>query len=244
MSELAATSATLLSGRIKNYRKSRKTGEFLIKRADREKTGVAAVGSAALGLSGEALALMSMGDVQEEADFVEFDLNGEKVEGWLAWSPFKEGDKVDVLVERTTSGDWNAFGIVRDDRVVALYPHCSRGRFAHYRSALWIGFKITFFIIFFMTILTMVISALHGSFFKDGFIYSFVFLGGGFFCLILTSLVSILVARKFLPFVYLAERIFTNFGWKDVRNIDLPKLSGRNKQPGDSFGMGRLYFRY
>ncbi len=52
------------------------------------------------------------------------------------------------------------------------------------------------------------------------------------------------VARKMMGFVRLAEGIFEGFGWKDVKNIDLPAITKKNKKPGDPAALGILYFRY
>ncbi len=47
-----------------------------------------------------------------------------------------------------------------------------------------------------------------------------------------------------MGFVHLAEGIFEGFGWKDVKNIDLPALTKKGKQPGEPAALGILYFRY
>ncbi len=47
-----------------------------------------------------------------------------------------------------------------------------------------------------------------------------------------------------MGFVRLAEGIFEGFGWKDVKNIDLPVITKKDKKPGDPAALGILYFRY
>ena len=52
------------------------------------------------------------------------------------------------------------------------------------------------------------------------------------------------MTRQWLPFVRLAERVFTAFGWPDPGNVDLVKTTKAQRQPGDSGELGVFYFRY
>ena len=47
-----------------------------------------------------------------------------------------------------------------------------------------------------------------------------------------------------MGFVRLAEGIFEGFGWKDVKNIDLPAITKKGKKPGEPGALGIMYFRY
>ena len=58
------------------------------------------------------------------------------------------------------------------------------------------------------------------------------------------GLIAFNISRKFMGFVRLAEGIFSGFGWKNVKNIDLPAITKKNKKPGDPRALGILYFRY
>ena len=124
---------TLLRGTIVNYQKKRQLKDFVYTAADRKATGAAAILAALSGQGGAAVAGLNAMNVREEADFVEFELNGESVKGWLTYSPFKEGDPIEILAAREGNG-WNVFGILRDDYVLALHPRCSRGRYAHFKA--------------------------------------------------------------------------------------------------------------
>ncbi|CAB3960530.1 hypothetical protein BLA9940_02950 [Burkholderia aenigmatica] len=42
----------------------------------------------------------------------------------------------------------------------------------------------------------------------------------------------------------MANKIFEAFGWKDPRNVNLPKTSKKLRQPEDTWQMGKLIFRY
>jgi hypothetical protein len=131
----------LLHGRISNLRKTRCSQDFFFSDVDRAKMGATAIAASLVGVGGVAVGLSGMAvDTTEEADLLEFDLNGETVRAWVWWSIFSEGNEVEVVAERI-GNTWQAFGIRRlSDKIVALHPHCSRGRFAHYRvSFKWGG---------------------------------------------------------------------------------------------------------
>ncbi|MGC5276288.1 hypothetical protein ACPXAM_24450, partial [Escherichia coli] len=60
--------------------------------------GMVAVALAATGMGGQAIGTATNASrINEEADFVSFELNGKRVKGWLWRSPFSEGDDVDVV---------------------------------------------------------------------------------------------------------------------------------------------------
>jgi hypothetical protein len=56
--------------------------------------------------------------------------------------------------------------------------------------------------------------------------------------------IGVRMSRRFMGFVQLAEGVFEGFGWKDVRNIDLPAMTKKTKRQGDPGALGVLYFRY
>ena len=128
--------AIKLTGRIANYRCTRGNASFVFTESDRNTMGVIAVAAAAAGLGGQAMGVAAgASSMEEAADFVEFELHGQPVKGWVWRSPFQEGDEVEVAAEWQRD-HYEAFGIARPaDRIVALYPHCSRGRLRHVRNA-------------------------------------------------------------------------------------------------------------
>jgi len=235
----------LLRGRICNLRKMRCSQDFFFTDADRAKMGATAIAAGLAGLGGVAVGLSGMAmDTTEEADLIEFDLDGKPVKAWVWWSVFAEGDEVEVVAERW--GDaWQAFGVRRiSDGIVALHPHCSRGRNAHYRAALKLWCKIS--------------ASLMAAFFVFGLLYGFLKYGsetdwvgltvglaiGGFAAAAVYGIIAFRIARKFMGFVSLAENIFRGFGWKGVKDIDLPAIKKKGKKPGEPGALGVLYFRY
>ncbi|KVS49085.1 hypothetical protein WK39_31400 [Burkholderia cepacia] len=233
----------LLRGRIGNLRKSRCSQDFFFTDADRAKMGATAIAAGVVGLGGVAVGLGGMAmDTTEEADLIEFELDGKPVKAWVWWSVFSEGDETEVVAERWGE-TWQAFGVRRlSDKIVALHPHCSRGRFAHYRASFkWGGvffaaamimayFIIACFAVFKggVPIENLIITCALGTLVSA--------LGYGF--------ITYRVARKMMGFVRLAEGIFEGFGWRDVKNIDLPAITKKGKKPGEPGALGILYFRY
>ncbi|AJX31564.1 putative type VI secretion system effector [Burkholderia oklahomensis] len=223
--------AVVLRGLLKNYHKERATGDFLLSDLDRSAAGFAAVASALAG-SGGAIGLASLADTKEEANKVQFEIDGREISGWLMWSPFQGGDDLEVVAEPLSDGTYRAFAILRpSDRTIALYPHCSRGRLAYFKNVakwfllafVWIAFgscgimAAIFFIrqcnewVGFFELMSMVCGA------------SFAIYG----------VIAINLARRFMPFVKMAEGIFLVLGWDGVEKIDLPRRSKGTKRMGE-----------
>ncbi|ACR27967.1 putative type VI secretion system effector [Burkholderia glumae] len=243
----SSASTRLLKGRIRNLRKTRRNQDFFFSAADRARMGATAIAAGLGGLGGVATGLSGMAmDTTEEADLLEFDLDGEAIRAWVWRSVFSEDDEVQVVAEWTET-HWQGYGLYRpSDAIVALHPHCSRGRYAHYRAA---------FSIYLKCMIPLIIAA-FGMLFIAG--YS---MDGSKSLMVLwsalpTIMVGVLAAsaiygfiayrvtRKMMGFVKLAEGIFEGFGWCNVKFIDLPAITKKNKKPGDPAVLGVLYFRY
>ncbi|MFM0492369.1 putative type VI secretion system effector, partial [Paraburkholderia graminis] len=67
---------------------------------------------------------------------------------------------------------------------------------------------------------------------------------GGLGILAILGAIAYRMSRKFMGFVGLAEGIFQAFGWKNVRDIDLPAITKKSKTSGEPGALGVLYFRY
>ncbi len=230
-----------ISGKIEKYTSRRLEASFVFTNADRETMGVIAVAASIAGLSGQAIATASaVASVTEDADYVEFELNGEPIKGWLWRSPFKDGDEVDVAAE--WRGDhYELGGVVRPaDHTIALYPHCSRGRRRHIKNAIkWWFIIATVFV---------AIAAVYPVFTDDGLVISEKFLrpyyltalgGYAFFGLMIFSL-----ARKWMPFVLLTEKLCRTLGLSNPGDVDLVASSKRQRRGEDPGEFGTFYFRY
>ena len=58
------------------------------------------------------------------------------------------------------------------------------------------------------------------------------------------ALMTYSLTRKWLPFVKLAEKVFTALDLPDPSNIDLVKSSKKSRTPQDPPEFGTFYFRY
>ena len=230
--------AIKLSGRMSNYRCTRGHASFFFTEGDQNTMGVVAVAAAAAGLAGPAMGVaVNTSSMEEAAHYVEFDLDDQPVKGWVWRSPFKEGDEVEVAAEWQRD-HYEVFGIARPaDRIIALYPHCSRGRTTHVRNAVkWWAIFGAGFLIF-----------VNGGMLLDFSIEEVFDLGGivtsmglaAFFALAIWSM-----THKWMPFVRVAERVFTALDWPNPGDVDLVKTTKAQRQLGDSGELGVFYFRY
>lgn len=237
--------AQLVRGHIKNLRKRRCRRDFVFTAVDRTKMGGTAIAAGLSGLAAVAAGLGAMSiDTAEEADLLEFELDGKLVKAWLWVSVFEEGDEVEVVAE--PDGDsWMGYGIRRtSDRIVALHPHCSRGRYAHYRASLSWFVKIVGSILIASWILTAIISYFKSLPSREIGEFILFVLGGSALGAAIYAFIAFSVVRRFMGFVFLVEEIFHVFGWANVKNIDLPAITKKGKKPGDPGALGILFFRY
>lgn len=240
----SSPATVLLHGRLHNLRRTRQSHDFVFTDTDRSKIGATAVAAGLAGLGGIATGLSGMAiDTSDVADLLEFDLDGKAVKAWVWISVFNEGDEVEVVAE--LEGDcWQGYGIRRiADSVVALHPHCSRGRYAHYKaSAKWCA-GITS-ILYVVTALIFIVMGLLDSGFEYMNNYITVLMISAPLAFLVCGFVAFRMARKLMGFVKLAEGIFSAFGWKNVKSIDLPAITKKGKKPGEPAALGIMYFRY
>lgn len=235
-----------IAGKIESYRKERLSASFVFTMSDQTKMGAIAVASAAAGLAGQA-AIMSnyVSSMEEEADYIQFTLGDKKVKGWLWRSPFKEGDEIVAAVEKR--GDhYELYGLMRpSDKVISLYPHCSRGRARHVRTVVKWWLILTS--MFFLFLLMLPVLGGRMGFFefwshainRDPTII-FIFLGVVIFFMVM----CFNLGRKWMPFVRLAEKVFRILELPSPSNIDLKKSTKLHKTENDPPECGVMYFKY
>lgn len=227
-----------LTGTITNYRCTRASASFVFVESNQYQFGAIAVAAALAGMGGQAASIVgAASDMEESADYLEFDLDDSHVKGWVWRSPFKDGDTVVIAAQR--SGDhFEAYGVARpSDRTIALYPHCSRAKRRHIKNAVkwWIIWNVYIFG-------TIVVWDWYSSGLKmlqaPGIVWFNAVLMA-FFILMFTSL-----ARQYMPFVRVAQKVFDVLGLPDAKNIDLVKSSNRQRTSRDPAEFGTFYFRY
>ncbi|QBG97814.1 hypothetical protein EYC55_02805 [Xanthomonas oryzae] len=232
----------ILRGRIAQLHAERETGDFLFSNTDRQAIGLTAVGAALVG-SGGAVGLASMADVKEEATKIRFEIDGKVVSGWLMWSPFNEGDEVQVVAEKARDGTFIAFAVLRpSDRVIALYPHCSKGWMAHLKTSLSWFIKVYAVVIIAYSTMALSILGYDGELNLSSILWLLIIPGVA--GILVYGVIALRMSLRFKPFIRMAEAIFAALGWKDVKNIDLPARSRAERKSSDTPGLGKLYFRY
>ncbi len=227
-----------LKGTIRNLKVKRGSASFVFTASDQSKLGILAIASALAGLDGQAAtASHYASDLEEVADFLEFEIGGQPVKGWVWRNPFADGDAVYVAAERVED-HWEAFGVARPaDRTVALYPHCSRGRATHYKNAFrwWLiggGSVVLALLVFLYLIAGNELFEHKELWFTPAGIFAFL------------GVMTFFLTRKWLPFVRVAEKVFRTLGLPDPSNIDLVKSSKAQRKASDPGEFGTFYFRY
>jgi len=238
------TEAIVLRGKIQSYSVRREAANFFFTQTDQRALGMVAIGAAMVGASGPAMGTaISASEMEEEADHVEFSLDGKPVSGWVWRSPFAEGDEVEVVAER--EGDrYAAVAITRPaDRMIAMYPHLSRGRWSHFLNSLkWWLWGMTIFSVV-NTLFMGTIWALDGAdLFSKKVGYFFVVVNLIVFALML--LPTIHLTWRYMHFVKAAETVFRALGWENAGRIDLNKTSKAGRQGNEPPEYGTYYFRY
>ena len=237
----------VLKGRITGYRRKREVASFVFTDGERDAMGAVAIAAALVGQSGQAISTASAAaSAEEEADYLEFELDGKPVKGWVWRSPFKEGDEVEVAAE-WQQDHYELCAVARPvDRLIALYPHCSRGSKSHWKNAWKWWFLGTSMVLFVGGALMEIWGRLvyeWSPFFNErmgGVMWiSFLLFFFPVFALMTWSL-----ARKWMPFVRLSEKVFLTFNWEAPGSVDLVKRSKDGKKGNEPPEYGVMYFRY
>ena len=228
-----------ISGEIKNYVSKRDEASFVLTKKDKTGMGMVSVALAAAGMGGQAIATASnAASLQEEADYVEFDLGGKKLKGWLWRSPFKEGDVVDAVV--VWQGDYFELVALANpvDRTIALYPHCVRGRRAFYMLV----FRWWFIFAGIFSPAATFLSFSFGRLPRHIFQLPFWLVWGGLIAS--ATFVIFMLMLQWTPFGKAAQRVFSVLGLNDPSGVDLKKTTKARRKQGDPPEMGAFFFRY
>jgi hypothetical protein len=236
-------STVLLKGAISNLQRSRRSHDFVLTQVQQQQVGATALAASAMGMGAAGIGLIGMAaDSDEEADWVEFEVGGNQVQGWLWMMPMRNGDEVEVVAVRIGDNRYIAYAVKRHgDDLLAVYPHATAGRKVHFRRSVktWFWFSMVAYSFF---PLFTVLKGGWSAFAIEG-IQVTMLLG---LCVwgLLSALIAFRISRKFMGFVKIAETIFKTFNWPDVENIDLRKTSRENRRENRAPNFGSLYFRY
>jgi len=236
-------SAVLLKGIISGLNRSRRSHDFVLTEIQHQQIGITAIAASMMGMSATGIGLIGMaGNADEEADWVEFELDGKQVKGWLWIMPMRNGDKVEVVAEQTGNNRYVAYAVKRDgDELLAVYPHATAGRKAHYRKSAKVWMWCSFLAYLILPFFFIMQRGLRILFNPDMQLCLLIGLASW---IVISAVMAFRVSRKMMGFVRMAELIFNTFGWPDVENIDLRKTSKENRRENKLSNFGNLYFRY
>lgn len=234
----------VLRGSIRNLEVQETTVDAFQGDELRVRSGAAGALSAAAGLSGIAAGMVatSMDEMREGAFGVSFEIDGQPVRGVLWNCPFKEGDDVEVVAEKIDN-HWNAFAVARPkDCIISLFPHAVSGEAAHYKTSLLVWIKIAVAVVLLGIGMFGVAELVSAE--PNWNRWLSLALAGGGGASVVFAVIGVLISRKYLPFVRIAEGVFTALGWEDVKRINLRKKTLKNIRPDDPPALGVFYFRY
>jgi len=236
-------SMLLLRGTISKLRCYTREHDFISTTDQHTQIGITAIIATAMGMGAQAAGMVgSAGNKAEKAHWLEFELDGKKIQGWVWKMPLGTGDNVEVVAEHTGGDCYTAYGIKRvDDGLVAAYPHVVAGRKVLYRNSIrgWLWFSV---IAFLLSMLIFVTDGGFGVLLEEDTLFVMPRLFAMWFLVV--GAIAFRISRLYMESVCMAEAIFNTFGWPDVEKIDLRKTSKEN--PGDYKipGFGEHYFRY
>ena len=236
-------SIILLRGAISGLNRSRRSHDFVLTEVQHQQVGVTAIAASAMGMGATGIGLIGMaGNADEEADWVEFELDGNQVKGWLWMMPMRNGDTVEVVAEPKGNNRYVAYAVKRDgDELLAVYPHATAGRKVHYRKSVkvWMWCSLLSYLILpLLFVMQEGFGILLNADMQFGLLIVFAFWS------LISAMMAFRVSRKLMGFVRIAELIFKTFGWPDVEEIDLRKTSRENRRENQLANFGNLYFRY
>lgn len=236
-------SMVLLRGAISGLKQSRRSHDFVLTEIQHQQIGVTAIAASAMGMGATGVGLIGMaGNGEEEADWVEFELDGRQLKGWLWMMPMHNGDTVEVIAEQTGNNRYVAYAVKRDgDGLLAVYPHATAGRKVHYRKSVKVWMWCS--ILAYLGVISMFVIQNGLGILLEADMQLFLPIGFAF-CSAISAVIAFRVSQKFMGFVRIAEIIFETFGWSDVENIDLRKTSRENRHADNLPNFGNLYFRY
>lgn len=233
----------LLRGAISELTLTRRSHNFVLTENQHWQIGATAIAASVMGMGATGIGLLGMAcNADEEADWVEFEVDGNRVKAWLWMMPMRNGDMVEVVAEPRGHNHFVAYAVKRDgDALLAVYPHATAGRKAHYRKSAKAWLCCAFLASLIATFLFKMQSTSNHWFNTSNGLYL-----ANLFALSVpfSAVIAFRVSQKCMGFVRTAEAIFKGFGWPDVENIDLRQTSKKNRGADKSAYFGAMYFCY
>ncbi len=234
------SNVVLVRGPIKDLVLSKIEKNYLRSESDDNASMLGAIALALTGNGGMAMGtLNAVGSGGEWVDLIEFEIDGQCTKGILWKFPFSEGDEVEVVAQRRSKHPWTCLSVRRvSDGLLAVHPHCSRGRQAYLLTCVKIMLIIG--ILFAGAMALMIRYQAGEDIGTTCLLTAFAFC----ICSFVVGFFSTVAYFKDRQFIGLAELIFSTFGWSQPSWINLPRASKKRRKPEDKFPYGWTFFRY
>jgi hypothetical protein len=237
----------LISGRLTHLRVEDSEENFVSSGDSEVAAGATAIGLAAAGLAGAATnsVYAASGGTDSIQSFTGI-LEGKRISGRFSKIWFKNGDHLECAVDRQADDTYAVFAVRRpSDQTLWMFPHCSRGRKKHWKYAR----KMSVVLALLMTAgLLLCLTPMFGLAFwrnEDSHMGATIFTIMG---LTMGFYFSLNTARRWAPFVAIAESIFTTFGYPDPEQVDMPEQDNafwkKNASAGAASDSAPWVFRY
>jgi hypothetical protein len=160
-------------------------------------------------------------------------LDGKRISGRFSKIWFTNGDNLECAVAPQSDGSCAVFAVRRpSDQTLWMFPHCSRGSYKHWKYA---GKMCVILSLVMSAFLLLFLTPNHGIALwanEESYMGATIFIIMG---VVIGFYFSLNTARRWSPFVAIAESIFSTFGYSDPAKVDLPqqdKLFRINQAPG------------
>jgi hypothetical protein len=182
----------------------------------------AAAGLGIAGLAGGAAnALFAAAGGTDSVQYFTGLLDGKRISGRFSKIWFQNGDELECVVDPQSDGSFAVYAVRRpSDQTLWMFPHCSRGRKKHWKYArkmcVVLSLLTTGCMLLFLTpkFGFALWSKPETAFGANIFTVMGIALGLYF---------SLNTARRWAPFVAVAESIFAAYGYPDPAEVDMPK---------------------
>ncbi|WP_341676415.1 putative type VI secretion system effector [Niveibacterium sp. SC-1] len=200
--------------------------DLAVTRGEREfvQTANEHAAGAAAGLAGAATsALLATSASADPVEFFTASIGGKPVSGCFSRVGFENDHSVEAVVEKLRDGTHAVYAIRRpSDQTLWMFPHCSRGKRAHWKHALLmipiVIVAIEAAVLIFFGSIGLFSDESHSirslSFFVALISANAVALG---------TYLPLRIASKWKPFIQIAERVFAALGYPDPSRVDMEK---------------------
>jgi hypothetical protein len=249
MSDSQSDCFQVLRGKIADLLVASGEEEFVQTAKDKSVAAGVAGTLALSGLAGAATgAMLASSGSADAVQFFTCTVDGRRIGGRFSKVWFETGNVVEVVGELQRDGSIAAYAVRRQsDHTLWMFPHCSRGTRPHWAFAFKMIPAVTAAIVLAGCIFFGLIEQFSDEKSPARFLW-FMFAIVAVNSLAIGLYFPIKIARKWLPFVAIAERVFTTLGYADPSRVDMEKQNAlywkKYAQPGEQRKAAPWVFRY